>query len=82
MYELVCFLGLKPGGQYEVQVLGATQNGLPNVDLTWYYVELPAVNPILPVPTLNYKIVQSSIEVCSFMFNVIFNLVFILFSFI
>lgn len=63
------FTGLKPGGQYEIQVLGATQNGFPNINFTWYFIELPAVNPVLPVPTLSYNISQSSIMVCNNIFN-------------
>ncbi|VVC40187.1 Hypothetical protein CINCED_3A025745 [Cinara cedri] len=51
--------GLKPGGQYEVQVLGATQNGFPNIDFSWNFVELPAIDPILPLPVLNYTISKS-----------------------
>lgn len=58
------FSGLKPGGQYEVQVLGATQNGLPNIDFTWYFIELPPINPVLPIPVLSYSFVQSLIKVC------------------
>lgn len=49
--------GLKSGGQYEVQVLGATQNGLPRIDFSWQFVELPPVNPILPTPELLFRTV-------------------------
>jgi len=58
------FLGLKPGEQYEVQVLGATQNGLPNINFSWHLVELPNINPILPIPILRFSIDQSIIKVC------------------
>ncbi|XP_050421746.1 protogenin B-like [Adelges cooleyi] len=48
--------GLKSGAQYEVQVLGVTQNGLPNFDFSWQFVELPEINPILPMPILTYEV--------------------------
>jgi len=65
-YMFYSFLGLKPGEQYEVQVLGATQNGLPNVDFSWQIVELPPVNPVLPVPDLSFttNADDQSIMVC------------------
>jgi len=66
-YFYFWFLGLKPGDQYEVQVLGATQNGLPNIDFSWHLVELPNINPILPIPILRYSIDQSIIKVCFFL---------------
>lgn len=62
-------LGLKPGGQYEVQVLGVTHNGLPNIDFSWHFVELPAIDPILPTPVLKYTVGQSVIKVYIFTFN-------------
>lgn len=58
--------GLKPGEQYEVQVLGATQNGLPNIDFSWHLVELPNINPILPIPILRFSIDQSIIKLSWF----------------
>ncbi|CAH1721858.1 unnamed protein product [Aphis gossypii] len=54
--------GLKPGEQYEVQVLGATQNGLPNIDFSWHLIELPSINPILPIPILMFSIDRSIIR--------------------
>jgi len=55
------YSGLKPGGQYEVQVLGATQNSLPNTDFTWYFIELPPINPTLPIPILTHSFSQPSV---------------------
>ncbi|XP_060838288.1 protogenin B-like [Rhopalosiphum padi] len=61
--------GLKPGEQYEVQVLGATQNGLPNIDFSWHLIELPGINPILPVPILRFSIDRSIIKLSWFVID-------------
>lgn len=58
------FLGLKSGGQYEVQVLGATQNGLHNIRFSWHFIELPTANSALPKPVLTFSINGQSIKVC------------------
>lgn len=63
-------LGLKPGEQYEVQVLGATQNGLPNIDFSWHLIELPSINPILPIPILMFSIDRSIIRVCCVLISI------------
>lgn len=72
-FYLFFFLGLKPGGQYEIQVLGATQNGLPHVDFSWQIVDLPSVNPIMPVPDLSFstRADDHSIMVC--IWNLLFK---------
>lgn len=58
------YLGLKSGGQYEVQVLGATQNGLHNIRFSWHFIELPTANLALPKPVLTFSINGQSIKVC------------------
>jgi hypothetical protein len=63
-------LGLKPGGQYEVKVLGIAQNGLPSIDFPWHLVDLPHIDTSLPKPILTFTVGQT-IKVCFFFF--IFN---------
>lgn len=67
--EYFLFLGLKSGGQYEVQVLGATQNGLHNIRFSWHFIELPTVNSVLPKPILTFSINGQSIKVCIVFFS-------------
>lgn len=63
MINILSILGLKPGGQYEVKVLGVAQNGFPSVDFQWRLVDLPNVDPSLPKPVLSFTVGQT-IEVC------------------
>uniref|UniRef100_A0A2S2PYT6 Protogenin n=1 Tax=Sipha flava TaxID=143950 RepID=A0A2S2PYT6_9HEMI len=51
--------GLKPGGQYEVKVLGIAQNGLPSIDFPWHLVDLPHIDTSLPKPILTFTVGQT-----------------------
>lgn len=62
-YMIFFYLGLKPGGKYQVQVLGVTQHVLTDIEFSWYPVQLPVIDPTLPVPILTFSVNQS-ILVC------------------
>lgn len=71
VYVILFVIGLKPGGKYEVQVLGASQNGLPNIDFSWHFVELPAIHHHFPIPILSVSIDSQSIKVCIAIYKII-----------